>query len=98
MTTLLLSHSACLNHLTPPGHPERPDRLRAIESALEAEKFAGLIREQAPMADIEMVALALKGAGLERWFYLYVALVIAMAGVATVLLPETRERGLIEDD
>lgn len=58
MTTLLLSHSACLNHLTPPGHPERPDRLRAIESALEAEKFAGLIREPAPMADIEMVALA----------------------------------------
>ena len=58
MTTLLLSHSACLNHLTPPGHPERPDRLRAIESALEAEKFASLIREQAPMADIETVALA----------------------------------------
>ena len=58
MTTLLLSHSACLNHLTPPGHPERPDRLRAIESALEAEKFAGLIRVEAPMADIETVALA----------------------------------------
>ena len=47
---------------------------------------------------VEMVALALKGAGLERWFYLYVALVIAMAGVATLLLPETRERSLIEDD
>ena len=47
---------------------------------------------------LEMVALALKGAGLERWFYLYVALVIAMAGVATVLLPGTRERSLIEDD
>jgi acetoin utilization deacetylase AcuC-like enzyme len=58
MTTLLISHSACLNHLTPPGHPERPDRLRAIEGALEDEKFATLIREQAPMADIEMVALA----------------------------------------
>lgn len=58
MTTLLISHSACLNHVTPPGHPERPDRLRAIETALEAEKFAGLIREQAPMADIETVALA----------------------------------------
>jgi len=58
MTTLLLAHSACLNHVTPPGHPERPDRLRAIENALEAEKFAGLIREQAPMADIETVALA----------------------------------------
>ena len=39
MTTLLLTHPACLNHLTPPGHPERPDRLRAIERALEDEKF-----------------------------------------------------------
>lgn len=47
---------------------------------------------------VEMVALALKGAGHERWFYGYVALVIAMAGVATLLLPETRERSLIEDD
>ena len=58
MTTLLIAHSACLNHVTPPGHPERPDRLRAIEGALENEKFAHLIREQAPMADIETVALA----------------------------------------
>jgi acetoin utilization deacetylase AcuC-like enzyme len=58
MTTLLISHPACLNHLTPPGHPERPDRLRAIDRALENEKFATLAREQAPMADIETVALA----------------------------------------
>jgi len=34
MTTLLVTHPACLDHLTPPGHPERPDRLRAIEKAL----------------------------------------------------------------
>jgi acetoin utilization deacetylase AcuC-like enzyme len=58
MTTLLITHPACLNHLTPPGHPERPDRLRAIDRALESEKFANLAREQAPMADIETVALA----------------------------------------
>ena len=58
MTTLLLSHPACLNHLTPMGHPERPDRLRAIERALEHEKFQTLAREQAPMASLEMVALA----------------------------------------
>jgi acetoin utilization deacetylase AcuC-like enzyme len=58
MTTLLLSHRACLNHLTPQGHPERPDRLRAIERALEHEKFQSLAREQAPMAAIEMIALA----------------------------------------
>jgi MHS family alpha-ketoglutarate permease-like MFS transporter len=47
---------------------------------------------------LEMVALALKGAGMERLFYFYVAAVIAMAGIATVLLPETRERSLITDD
>ena len=58
MTTLLLSHPACLDHLNPMGHPERPDRIRAIERALEQEKFQGLAREQAPMASIEMIALA----------------------------------------
>jgi acetoin utilization deacetylase AcuC-like enzyme len=58
MTTLLLSHPACLNHVTPMGHPERPDRLRAIERALEDEKFQMLAREQAPMASLETVALA----------------------------------------
>jgi len=58
MTTLLLSHPACLNHLTPQGHPERPDRLRAIERALEHEKFQMLAREQAPLAALELIALA----------------------------------------
>jgi acetoin utilization deacetylase AcuC-like enzyme len=57
MSTLLLSHPACLDHLTPLGHPERPDRLRAIEQALEHERFQTLAREQAPMAPIEIVAL-----------------------------------------
>ena len=47
---------------------------------------------------LEMVALALKGAGVEWLFYIYVALVIAMAGVATLLLPETRDRSLIFED
>src|SRR5580658_7242854 len=57
MSTLLISHPACLEHLTPAGHPERPDRLRAIEQALEAEKFQPLARELAPMASIETIAL-----------------------------------------
>ena len=57
MSTLLISHPACLQHLTPAGHPERPDRLRAIEQALEAEKFQSLARVQAPMATVEIVAL-----------------------------------------
>jgi acetoin utilization deacetylase AcuC-like enzyme len=57
MSTLLISHPACLDHLTPMGHPERPDRLRAIEQALEDERFQTLAREQAPRASLETVAL-----------------------------------------
>jgi len=57
MSTLLLSHPACLDHLTPMGHPERPDRLRAVERALEVEKFQTLAREKAPLAPVEIVAL-----------------------------------------
>ena len=57
MSTLLISHPACLEHLTPLGHPERPDRLRAVERALEAEKFQSLARVLAPTAPLEVIAL-----------------------------------------
>ena len=57
MSTLLITHPACLDHLTPSGHPERPDRLRAVERALEAEKFQSLERAQAPAAALEIIAL-----------------------------------------
>ena len=57
MTTLLISHPAYLNHLTPSGHPERPARLRVVEQVLEAERFQPLAREQAPAAPLETIAL-----------------------------------------
>jgi len=57
MSTLLITHPACLEHVMPLGHPERPERLRAVESALEAEKFQTLERELAPLAPLEVVAL-----------------------------------------
>jgi acetoin utilization deacetylase AcuC-like enzyme len=38
------------------GHPERPDRLRAIERALENETFQILARDIAPRADLAAVA------------------------------------------
>ena len=57
MSTLLLSHPACLNHLTPSGHPERPDRLRAIEQILEDEKFQSLARVEAPRGPVEIITL-----------------------------------------
>ncbi len=57
MTTLLLTHPACLDHLTPPGHPERPDRLRAIDQALSADRFEPLARGLAPEGGLDEVAL-----------------------------------------
>jgi len=57
MSTLLVTHPACLDHKTPPGHPERPDRLRAIEEALAEERFQSLARVEAPRAPFETIAL-----------------------------------------
>jgi acetoin utilization deacetylase AcuC-like enzyme len=57
MSTLLITHPDCLEHRTPSGHPERPERLRAVESALAAEKFQSLVRVQAPRASLETIAL-----------------------------------------
>jgi len=51
MATRLYTHPVYLEHLTPPGHPERPDRLRAIARVLDDEAFAGLDRRQAPEGD-----------------------------------------------
>jgi acetoin utilization deacetylase AcuC-like enzyme len=57
MSTLLITHDACLNHLTPQGHPERPDRLRALAQAFADDAFKPLVRLEAPMAETETVAL-----------------------------------------
>jgi acetoin utilization deacetylase AcuC-like enzyme len=57
MSTLYTTHPACLNHLTPSGHPERPDRLRAIDRVLEHERFQTLARVAAPEASIDDIAL-----------------------------------------
>jgi acetoin utilization deacetylase AcuC-like enzyme len=50
MTTLLITHRDCLGHDPSPGHPESPDRLRAVMTALDAVEFAPLRREDAPEA------------------------------------------------
>jgi acetoin utilization deacetylase AcuC-like enzyme len=50
LTTLLITHDASLGHETPAGHPERPDRIRAINTALSGGAFDGLKRSDAPMA------------------------------------------------
>jgi acetoin utilization deacetylase AcuC-like enzyme len=57
MSTLYITHPSSFDHVNPPGHPERPDRLRAIERVLEQERFQALAREQAPAVPLETIAL-----------------------------------------
>lgn len=47
MTTALISHDDCLDHVTPPGHPEQVARLDAVLGALEG---LNLLRVKAPLA------------------------------------------------
>ena len=55
--TLLLTHTACLDHVTPPGHPERPDRLRAVAEVLGEDRFKPLARGEAPEGNLDSVTL-----------------------------------------
>jgi acetoin utilization deacetylase AcuC-like enzyme len=57
MTTLLLTHTACLDHATPPGHPERADRIRAVAKVLGEERFNDLVRRDAPQGSLDLVSL-----------------------------------------
>jgi acetoin utilization deacetylase AcuC-like enzyme len=50
MTTALITHPDCLDHVTPPGHPEQVARLEYILTALETPEFAALDRQTAPLA------------------------------------------------
>lgn len=55
MTTIVYSHEAFADHETPPGHPERAERYRAAERALDDDRFAALIRRSAPPATREAI-------------------------------------------
>src|SRR5258708_37986983 len=59
--TLLLTHPACLDHATPPGHPERSDRLRAVAQVLGEERFNALVRGEAPEGSLDIVGLCHDG-------------------------------------
>jgi acetoin utilization deacetylase AcuC-like enzyme len=58
LATLFVEDPIFLRHLVPEGHPERPDRLRAIESAMSDGRFAQLDRRAAPPADDQTIMLA----------------------------------------
>ena len=58
MTTILFTHSACLDHDPGRMHPEAPARLTAVLQAFDADEFDALERREAPPAQVEQVARA----------------------------------------
>src|SRR5262249_35291184 len=56
MTTLLLADEACIGHDPGPGHPEGPERLKAVLARLEGSEFVALQRRAAPPAQVEQIA------------------------------------------
>lgn len=95
MATLLLHHSAFADHQTAPGHPERPDRYRAVEAALSRPQFDTLVREQAEPADLAATRYvhsnryvdALEAARPERGY-------VYLDGGDTMMEPSTWETAL----
>jgi acetoin utilization deacetylase AcuC-like enzyme len=51
MTTLLITHPSFVNHDTGPYHPERPDRMRAIDRVLSHDIYKALVRAEAPLRE-----------------------------------------------
>jgi acetoin utilization deacetylase AcuC-like enzyme len=58
LATLLIEDPIFLRHVVPSGHPERPQRLVAIGTALDVPLFAPLVRKSAPRAEPETAVLA----------------------------------------
>ena len=58
MTTRLYENAVFLEHETPAGHPERADRLRSLNIALEHPNFSPLERVEAKIANEDAVLLA----------------------------------------
>lgn len=66
MTTLLYTHPSFLDHDTGFWHPECPDRLRAIQAAVDTPEFAKVIRKEPPHASTLALERAHDPAHIER--------------------------------
>lgn len=66
MTTLFMTHTECLFHDTGTGHPERPDRLRAVFHAIDETGYPDLLRREAPLATDAQLALAHSDAYVQK--------------------------------
>jgi acetoin utilization deacetylase AcuC-like enzyme len=57
MSTLIYSHPACFEHRPGSGHPESPERLKAVLAALQKPEFSELQWAEAPLGTREQVLM-----------------------------------------
>jgi acetoin utilization deacetylase AcuC-like enzyme len=57
MSTLILSHNDCFNHIEPVGHPEQVKRIKKVLDVLKTSKFSDLTWRDAPLATREQIEL-----------------------------------------
>lgn len=94
MTTILYSHDIFLQHATPPGHPERADRLRAIADVLDDPDFDTLKRLTAPLADEAAVLHAHSQSYLDKVKAMVPEAGIARVDADTIMSPRSLEAAL----
>src|SRR5690242_4096505 len=94
MTTLLLTHKACLAHDPGPRHPESPARLKAVLAALAHPAFASLMRREAPSASFEQIALVHPDDFAQRMLAVVPKQGYAAIDADTVLSPGSGEAAL----
>jgi acetoin utilization deacetylase AcuC-like enzyme len=94
MTTLLFTHPAALRHVTPEGHPERVDRIKAVNQILASEHFRDLERREAPLGRDEDILRAHAYEHLERLRAISPAEGFEYLDADTVMSPGTLEAAL----
>jgi len=95
MATLLIHHPVFAEHLVPFGHPERPERIHAVEAALAAGHFPTLLRQEARMADVEMILLCHPASHLEAMRHCSPSESIVRIDADTTMSPMTLEAALV---
>ncbi len=92
--TLIISHPVCVEHDTGTGHPESPNRLRAVHAALDKPEFADLERREAPEATAEQIGRVHEGDYLDRLLAAIPASGLDALDPDTVVSPKSGEAAL----
>ena len=92
--TLIISHPVCVEHDTGTGHPESPNRLRAVHAVLDKPEFADLERREAPEATAEQIGRVHEGDYLDRLLAAIPASGLDALDPDTVVSPKSGEAAL----